>query len=65
MVMKHIKRGKDEVFSILDIIKNRKFEGNKGLVIKNSVYQFSTSVVAKIGSILFTIIIARMLLPEL
>lgn len=65
MVIKHIKRGKDEVFSILKTIKERKFEGNRGLVIKNSVYQFSTSIVSKIGSILFTMILARMLLPEL
>ena len=65
MVIEHIKRGKNEVFSILDMIRNRKFEGNKGLAIKNSMYQFSTSIVGKIGSLLFTIIIARMLLPEL
>jgi len=65
MVMRHIKRGKDEVFSILKTIRERKFEGNRGLVIKNGIYQFSTSIVAKIGSILFTIIIARMLMPEL
>ncbi len=41
------------------------FSGNKGLVIKNSIYQTSTNIIAKIGSLLFTIIIARMLLPDL
>lgn len=46
-------------------IKKRDFSGNEGLAIKNSIYQFSTNLVMKIGSLIFTIIVARMLLPEL
>jgi len=46
-------------------IRKRDFSGNTGLAIKNSVYQFSTNLAAKIGSLIFTIILARLLLPEL
>ncbi|HLC77842.1 MAG TPA: oligosaccharide flippase family protein [Candidatus Nanoarchaeia archaeon] len=46
-------------------VKRRDFSGNEGLAIKNSLYQISTSTVSKIGSFIFTIIIARLLLPEL
>ena len=46
-------------------IRKRDFSGNTGIVIKNSVFQFSTNLVAKIGSLFFTIILARMLMPEL
>jgi len=46
-------------------IRKRDFSGNTGLAIKNSVYQTLTNVVAKAGSLIFTIIIARLLLPEL
>lgn len=45
--------------------KDRDFKGNTGQAIKNSSYQFATSLITKIGSLLFTIIIARLLLPEL
>jgi O-antigen/teichoic acid export membrane protein len=33
------------------------FSGNAGLAVKNSIYSFSTSMVAKIGSLLFTALI--------
>jgi len=46
-------------------IRKRDFSGNTGLAIKNSVYQTLTNLVAKTGSLIFTIIIARLLLPEL
>jgi len=58
----------DIVIYIKDIfrrIKKRDFSGNTGIVIKNSIFQFSTTAVAKFGSLLFTIILARMLMPEL
>ena len=59
---------KEEEKDIKDIwrrIKKRDFSGNTGLFIKNSVYQFSTTLVAKIGSLIFVIILARLLMPEL
>ncbi len=46
-------------------IRKRDFSGNTGLAIKNSLYQTLTNVVAKGGSLIFTIIVARLLLPEL
>lgn len=54
-----------EVFSIFSRIKSREFVGNTGLAIKNSFFNFSSIFVAKIGSLLFTIIFARLLMPEL
>src|SRR3989344_3934939 len=39
-------------------IKSRNFSGNRGQAIKNSAYQFSTNLTAKIGSFVFTIILA-------
>ena len=36
-----------------------------GLIVKNSIYQFSTTLIAKIGSLIFVIILARLLMPEL
>ena len=60
-----IKKQEKEVLGILDIIKKRKFKGYTGLVIKNSLYQLAATFSAKIGSLLFTIILARMLMPEL
>lgn len=46
-------------------IKKRDFSGNTGLALKNSVYQFSTTLVTKISSLIFVIILARLLMPKL
>lgn len=43
----------------------RDFQGYTGLAMKNSGYQFATTLVSKVGSIIFTIILARILMPEL
>jgi len=60
-----LKKGGKDLKEIFNRIKHRDFSGNEGLVIKNSVYQIATNVFAKIGSMIFTIILARLLLPEL
>lgn len=60
-----IQQQKKEVFGIIRRLKNRDFSGNTGIAVKNSAYNLSTSLIAKIGSLLFTIIIARLLMPEL
>jgi O-antigen/teichoic acid export membrane protein len=60
-----IKNQTNEVLGIWDRIRKRDFSGNTGLAIKNSIYQTATTIASKVGSLLFTIIIARMLLPEL
>ncbi|MEX0920625.1 MAG: flippase [Candidatus Pacearchaeota archaeon] len=69
---KNLKRGKnlakneeDDIKDIWRRIKTRDFSGNTGMAVKNSVYQFSKNLTAKIGSFIFTIIIARLLMPEL
>ncbi len=54
-----------EIQTILKKVIKRDFSGNAGLAIKNSLYQLFSSFVAQIGALVFTIIIARMLLPEL
>ncbi|MFH1325758.1 MAG: oligosaccharide flippase family protein [archaeon] len=58
----------DILIHIRDIfrrIKKRDFSGNTGIVVKNSIFQFLTNITAKAGSLLFTIILARILMPEL
>lgn len=50
---------------IIGRIKKKNFSGNEGRAIKNSSWQIATTMVAKIGSFLFTIIIARLMLPEI
>ena len=63
--MNFLNEEKNDFKEILRRIKNKDFSGNSGQAIKNSVYQFSTSLVSKLGSLIFTIILARLLLPEL
>ena len=50
---------------IFQRLKNRDFSGHTGMAVKNSTYQFSTNLLSKILSFVFTIILARILLPEL
>lgn len=49
---------------IFDRFKKRNFRGNTGQAIKNSSFQLTQNIVAKFGSLLFTIILARILMPE-
>lgn len=58
------KEGKD-LKEIFNRIKKRDFSGDEGIAIKNSVYQITTNVLAKVGSMIFTIFLARLLMPEL
>jgi len=46
-------------------MRKRDFSGSTGQVVRNSGYSFATIIIAKWGSLLFTIIIARLLMPEL
>ena len=62
---RQIKSEGNDIKDIWQRIKKRDFSGNTGLAIKNSIYQFSTNAFAKIGSLIFTIILARLLMPEL
>jgi len=62
---KNPKKEEIRIRNIFNIIKKRKFKGYTGLVIKNSIYQFLTTLTANLGSFLFMIILARILMPEL
>jgi len=59
------KLGAREFKEIIRRLLRRDFEGNTGMALKNSIFQLSTNIVAKIGALFFTIILARLLLPEL
>jgi len=54
-----------EVIDISRRIRKKDFSGNMGAAINNSTWQISTTLISKIGSLFFTIIIARLLMPEL
>ena len=60
-----IKEESKNIRGILGRIKRRDLKGNSGQAIKNSSYHLATTLVGKIGSLLFTIIIARLMLPEI
>ncbi len=64
-ILTRTKAAGKETLGILKRIKNRDFAGDTGAAIKNSTYNLGTNIVAKAGSIIFTIIIARLLMPEL
>lgn len=60
-----LKQKTRDVKGILGRIKRKDLKGNSGQAIKNSSWQLSTTIIAKIGSLFFTIIIARLMLPEI
>lgn len=62
--MSLIKEEESDIKNLYRRIKKRDFSGNIGLAIKNSTYQFSTNIVSKLGALIFTIILARIVLPE-
>lgn len=64
-VGEEIRQEEKDIREIWRRIRKRDFSGNTGLAVKNSVYQFSTTLIAKIGSLIFIIILARLLMPEL
>jgi O-antigen/teichoic acid export membrane protein len=53
-----------EVRGILGRIRRRDFKGNAGQAIKNSTYNLMALIIGKGGSFIFTILLARILLPE-
>ncbi len=50
--------------SVLKKIRKKDFQGKTGLAIENSFFQFSSGLITKITTLLFTIILARLLVPE-
>lgn len=65
IIKRGIKSEKRDFKEIFLRIRKRDFSGNTGLAVKNSIYQFSTTLVTKIGALIFIIILARLLMPEL
>ncbi|MEK6811962.1 MAG: oligosaccharide flippase family protein [Nanoarchaeota archaeon] len=62
--MNFLRKGESDMKNIFRRIINRDFSGNTGLAIKNSTYQFSTNLTGKFGALIFTVILARIILPE-
>jgi len=60
-----IKNNAKEVRGLLGRLKRRDFSGNTGQAVKNSTYQFAIIILMKLGSLIFTVILARLFLPEL
>jgi len=50
--------------NIFNKFRRRDFSGTTGQAMKNSSYQLAQNLIFKFGSLLFTIVVARMLLPE-
>lgn len=63
--MNFLERGGSDMKEIIYRLKTRNFKGTGGQAIKNSSFLLATTLVAKLGSFLFTVLIARMLMPEL
>jgi len=63
--MDFIQEEREDFRNIFYRFKKRDFSGLGGQAMKNSGYEFATNIVMKVGSLFFTIIIARMLMPEL
>ena len=51
--------------SIVSMIRKREFKGYTGLAVKNSIYQSAITFVSRFGALIFTFILARIMLPEL
>ena len=60
-----IRQEKEDFRDLFKRVRKRDFSGTGGQIIKNSSYQLSTNIIAKVGSLIFTAVIARLLLPEL
>ncbi len=54
-----------KVFGLTKRVLRRDFSGNTGIAIKNSIFQFLTNAIGKVGSLIFTVFLARILLPEI
>jgi O-antigen/teichoic acid export membrane protein len=63
--MGFLKKEKSDIKAIWRRILKRDFSGTTGLIIKNSFYQFSRDLTTKLSSFIFTVILARLLLPEM
>lgn len=67
MIMKKslVQEEEKEIKGIFNRFRKRDFSGNEGLAIKNSTYQFGIAFFGKFIALLFTAVLARILMPEL
>ena len=63
--MKFVKGEVKNLKGLFRRFRRRDFTGDVGQAIKNSSHQLTINIIMKVGSILFTIIVARLLMPEL
>ncbi|MCK5624609.1 oligosaccharide flippase family protein [Candidatus Pacearchaeota archaeon] len=63
--MDFIRQEREDFRNLFKRVKRRDFSGTGGQIIKNSSYQLTTNIVSKVGALIFTAIIARLLLPDL
>lgn len=54
-----------DIKNLLNRFKKKNFAGDTGQAIKNSSYQLTQNIIAKVGSLVFTILLARIMMPEL
>ncbi len=64
-IANEINSEKKDISDIWRRMKTRNFSGNTGLAVKNGAYQFLTTVASKLGSLILTVVLARLLMPEL
>lgn len=55
----------NDIKNIFNRFRRRDFSGTTGQAMKNSSYQLAQNLIFKFGSLIFTIVIARMLLPDI
>ena len=60
-----LEKQKKDIREIIRRIRKRDFSGNTGAAVKNNLILTSKNLITKFGSLIFTIIIARVLMPEL
>ncbi len=63
-LIQEVREENNFVKNIFNRFKKRDFSGTTGQAVKNSSYQLAQNLIFKFGSLLFTIVIARMLLPD-
>ena len=59
-----IREEESDIRTFFNRIIKKDFSGTAGIALKNSIYQFSTTLIGKVGALILTIILARLLLPE-
>lgn len=62
--MEIIDQEESGIKNIFNRFRKRDFSGTIGQVMKNSSYQLAQNLIFKFGSLFFTIVLARMLMPE-